>query len=142
MSGGDSDRSLGGKFADFLDSLGLENLTDDYRDHKREADDRLDRTFEAGPEAVATTPELAEEFVTDPTGDIEMLRERIEAGDDSDDGVPPVYWQVFDARSPAGSGAYAGLAPIYTACQRELSSAVGEMLSSQEMVYTGGSAGF
>ncbi|WP_336325609.1 hypothetical protein [Halovenus sp. HT40] len=225
MSGDDSDRSLGGKFADVLDSLGLENLTDDYRDHKREADDRLERAFEVGPKAVATTPELAEvdkvnvhrdggdvlvpvvtvifedggepametvwrltdeilsaihpvfrdqhvrhydiqfgyanaeeteavfrrmtaqqelaeEFVTDPTVDIEMLRERIEAGDDGDDGVPPVYWQVFDARSPAGSGAYAGPAPIYAACQREPSSAVGEVLAGQEMVYTGGAAGF
>lgn len=224
MSGDNSERSLGDKFADALDSLGLENLTDDYREYKREADEALDRAFETGPDAVAATPELAEvdkvnvhrdgedvlvpvvtvvfeagepametvwtitgealsaihpvfrdehvrhydiqfgyanadeteaifrrmtaeqdlaeEFVTDPTVGLDVLRERIEAGDDGDDGVPPVYWQVFDARSPAGSGAYAGPAPIYAACQREPSSAVGELLAGQEMVYSGGAAVF
>lgn len=225
MPGDDSNQSLGRKFADVLDSLGLENLTDDYRGHKRAADEQLARAFESGPDAVATTPELAEvdkvnshrdgddilvpivtvvfeeagepeleavwtitgavlsalypvfreehvrqydiqfgyadsgndeavfrritagqklveAFVTDPTVDVDHLRERIKEGDNGDDGVPPVDWQTFDARSPAGSGAYAGPAPIYAACQRVPSSAVGELLAGQEMVYGGGVAGF
>lgn len=191
----DTDRSLGDRFADFLDSVGLENLTDDYREQKREADEALERAFDDDTERLATVPELAEidrvnihrngddvlvpvvtvvfsgageprlrrvweitgdilravhpvfagtflrhvdvqfayadsdettavfrritasqdlieSFVTDPTVDTAALRARVEAGDDGDDGVPPVNWQRFDAGSPAGSGAYAGPAPI------------------------------
>jgi len=191
----DTDRSLGDRFADFLDSVGLENLTDDYREQKREADKALERAFGGDTERLATVPELAEidrvnvhrsgddvlvpvvtvvfsgageprlrrvweitgdilravhpvfagtflrhvdvqfayadsdettpvfrritasqdlveSFVTDPSVGVTDLRARVKAGDDGDDGVPPVNWQQFDAGSPAGSGAYAGPAPI------------------------------
>lgn len=222
MSADESRRSLSDRFADVLDSLGLENLTDDYRDVKHEADQRLETVFEDAPE-LATTPTLAEvdkvnvhrdgdpvlvpvvpvvfeaagepqmdrvwgitgdifkaihpvfreahvrhvdvqfaytdsaeseaifrritasqtlldSFVTDATVDIDDLRERIAAGDDGDDGVPPVHWQEFDARSPAGSGAYAGPAPIYESASRASSSAVGKQLAEEDMVYFGAGA--
>ena len=225
MSADDPERSLGDRFSDFLDSIGLENLTDDYREDKREADDKLERAFETGPDELAVAPDLAEvdkvnvhrdgedvlvpvvtvvfegtgepaaetvweitadvfravqpvfrddhvrhydvqfayadadgeaavfrritasqdlvdEFVTDATLDVPALRERIRAGDDGDDGVPPVYWQVFDARSPAGSGSYAGAAPIYNAASCASSSDVAEVLAAEDVVYAGAAATF
>lgn len=225
MSADEPDRSLSERFADFLDGLGLENLTDDYREHKREVDGALESTFESGPAAIAGTPELVEvdkvnvhrdggdilvpvvpvvfeaagepprelvweitgdvfsavypvfrnehvrqydvqfayasadeseaifrritagetlvdEFVTDATIGTETLRERIQQGDDGDDGVPPVYWQEFDAKSPAGSGAYAGPAPIYQAAKYASESSVSDCLSDDDVVYYTGAAGF
>ena len=109
----DSDRSLGDRFADVLDSVGLENLTDDYREHKNEADEALERAF---------------------AGDTEDC-------DDGDDGVPPVNWQRFDADSPAGSGSYAGPAPIYDAASRASNSAVSRCLDDYNSAVYGGATG-
>jgi len=211
----DDDRSLRERFVTFLDSIGLENLTDDYREQKAAADEKLERTFEVNHEEVATLPEVAEvdkvnvhrdgedilvpvipvvfeeagepemrrvwevtgdvlralhpvfetehvrhydiqfgyanadetdavfrritvsqpltdEFVTDATVGIDQLQEQVRVGDDGDDGVPPVYWQEFDAYSPAGSGSYTGPAPIYTACSQASSSAVSRCLHDDD----------
>jgi hypothetical protein len=61
-------------------------------EQRREADAALERAFDGDTDTV----------------DVTDLQARVEAGDDGDDGVPPVNWQRFDTRSPAGSGAYAG----------------------------------
>ncbi|ERH09572.1 MAG: hypothetical protein J07HX64_01331 [halophilic archaeon J07HX64] len=219
----ETDSSLGDQFSDFLDSVGLENLTDDYREHKHEADEALERAFDGDTEQLATVPELAEvdrvnshrsgddvlvpvvavvfsgageprlgrvweitgeilrtvhpvfsgtfvrhidvqfayadsdettpifrritasqglteSFVTDPTVDIADLRARVEAGDDGDDGVPPVNWQRFDAGSPAGSGAYAGPAPIRDVARRS-DSVVAQCVSNDFFVTYGAGTG-
>jgi hypothetical protein len=215
----DTDRSLGDRFADFLDSVGLEDLTDDYREHKREADEALEDAFADDTEQLATVPELAEvdkvnvhrngedvlvpvvtvvfagageprrsrvweitgtvfravhpvfdaafvrhidvqcayadsdettaifrritaaqnlldAFVTDPTIDTATLRTRVEEGDNGDDGVPPVDWQQFDASSPAGSGAYAGPAPVHDAASRASDSVVSQCVDDSQVVYS------
>lgn len=216
----DTDPSLGDRFADFLDSVGLENLTDDYREHKDEADEALERAFAGDTEDLAAVPELAEvdkvnvhrnnsdvlvpvvtvvlsgageprlgrvweitgeilrtvypvfreEFVrhidvqfayadSDETTvvfrritaqpelfdssvgvDTADLRARVEAGDDGDDGVPPVNWGRFDAESPAGSGSYAGPAPIYDAAATS-DSAVSRCLDDYNSAVYGGATG-
>ena len=185
------DRSFTEKAADFLDSIGLEDLTEDYRDENREGDDRLADAFDPLPDALAELPEvhevnkvnthrdggdilvpvvpvvfedagepemetvweltgtileaihpvfeqfhvrqydvqfayadddeeaviyrritvqpsLVEEFIADPGYSLDDLWADVRAGDDGDDGVPPVHWQEFDAESMASSGAYAG----------------------------------
>ena len=217
----DSDRSLGDRFADVLDSVGLENLTGDYREQKNEADEALERAFAGDTDDLAAAPELAEvdkvnvhrnnndvlvpvvtvvfsgageprlgrvweitgeilrtvspvfreEFVrhvdvqfayadSDETTavfrritaqpelfdssvpvDTADLRARVEAGDDGDDGVPPVNWQRFDADSPAGSGSYAGPAPIYDAASRASNSAVSRCLDDYNSAVYGGATG-
>jgi len=53
-------------------------------------------------------PPLVDTLLTDPSYTRSDLRTDVQTGDDGDDGVPPVYWQQFDARSMASSGAYAG----------------------------------
>lgn len=221
----EDDETLRERFAGFLDSLGLENLTADYRDEKRQADEKLEAAFDPLPEMLANQPEVAEVdkvnvhrdgedilvpvipivfenagepsmdtvweltddvltavhetfrehhvrhydvqfgyanaeetepvfrritvgqeladgLVRDATVDVEMVREQVREGDDGDDGVPPVFWQEFDAHSPAGSGSYTGPAPIYTACSRATSSAVYSCLDSDDdFVYTAAGAG-
>ncbi|MFB6102502.1 MAG: hypothetical protein ABEJ73_08035 [Haloplanus sp.] len=57
---------------------------------------------------ITVQPPLVERYTTDPDYTLTDLREDVQAGDDGDDGVPPVYWQQFDAESMASSGAYAG----------------------------------
>jgi len=187
----DDDPSFGERVADFLDSMGLEDLTDDYREENRQGDDHLAEVFEPLPAALAEVPEvhevnkvntnrdgddvlvpvvpvvladagepemdtvwdlfgavltavhpvfepfhvrhydvqfayadadeesvvyrrmtvqpsLAERYTSDPGYGLSDLREAVQAGDDGDDGVPPVYWQAFDARSVGSSGSYAG----------------------------------
>ena len=56
---------------------------------------------------VTVTPEMAGALVAEPGYDLATLRAAVEEGDDGDDGVPPVYWQQFDAES-VGSGSYGG----------------------------------
>ena len=82
----DTDRSLGDRFADFLDSVGLEDLTDDYREHKREADEALENAFADDTEQLATVPELAEV-------------DRVNVHRNGDDVLVPVVTVVF-----AGAG--------------------------------------
>jgi len=190
MSSNDS-RSLRETVADVLDSLGLEDLTDDYREQNSRGDERLAEAFDPLPDALAEVPEvhevnkvnvhrdgedilvpvvpvvledagepametvwdlvgtvldavhpvfepfhvrhydvqfayadadeetvvyrrvtvqpaLVERYLTDPGYGLAELETDVEAGDDGDDGVPPVSWQQFDAESMASSGAYAG----------------------------------
>ncbi|MBB6646558.1 hypothetical protein [Halobellus ruber] len=185
------DRSFTERAADFLDSIGLEDLTEDYREENNAGDDRLADAFDPLPDALADVPEvhevnkvnthrdgddilvpvvpvvledagepamdtvwdvvgtileaihsvfkgfhvrhydvqfayadaneedvvyrritvqptLVERYLTDPGYTLSDLRADVKAGDDGDDGVPPVYWQQFDAESMASSGAYAG----------------------------------
>lgn len=190
MSSNDS-RSFRETVADVLDSLGLEDLTDDYREENRRGDERLAGAFDPLPDALAAVPEvhevnkvnvhrdgedilvpvvpvvledagepamttvwdlvgtildavhpvfepfhvrhydiqfayadadeeeviyrrvtvppsLVERYLTDPGYGLSELEADVKAGDDGDDGVPPVYWQQFDAESMAASGSYAG----------------------------------
>jgi hypothetical protein len=185
-----SDESFGEQVADFLDTLGLEELTDDYRDEHSEAERALAEAFSPLPrylaeephvhevdkvnvhddggdvlvpvvpvlfedagepdldtvwktvgtvlEAVPLTfenhhvrhydvqfayadaeeeqviyrrvtvhPPLVERYLRDPGYDLGDLREDVAAGDNGDDGVPPVNFKQFDAESAASSGAYA-----------------------------------
>ena len=185
-----SDSSFGERVADFLDSLGLEELTDDYREEHGEAERALAEAFSPRPGYLAETPEiheinkvnvhddggdvlvpvvpvlfgdagepdrdhvwetvgtvleavhptfeehhlrhydvqfahadadetegiyrrvtghppLVERYLRDPDYDREALREDVAAGDNGDDGVPPVNFKQFDAESTASSGAYA-----------------------------------
>jgi len=195
----DDDDGLRERIAETLDRLGLEELTADYRDEHRAAEDALAARFDPLPEAIAETPEVAEvncvnvhrdgEDVLVPVvpvlfedsgepdrdvvwevvgetlravppafadhhvrhydlqfayadadeesvvyrritvqpelveryrhGDLDLagLREAVAAGDDGDDGVPPVDWQRFDAEDVSGSGAYSGqTAAVAAAC--------------------------
>jgi hypothetical protein len=191
MTADSDDAGFREQVADFLDSIGLEDLTADYREENRAGDEALAAAFDPLPDALAEVPEvhevnkvnehrdggdvlvpvvpvlfedagepsmdavwtvfarvieavhpvfsdhhvrhydvqfayatadesetayrrltvgpdLVERYQTDPTVDLDDLAAAIEAGDDGDDGVPPVYWQEFDATSLAGSGNYAG----------------------------------
>ena len=191
MPSDSSEQSLTERAADFLDSIGLEDLTDDYREENSQGDDRLAAAFdpkspvlaevpevhevnkvnvhrdgedilvpvvpvlfeEAGEPTMETVwditetvlgavhpvfesfhvrhydiqfayanesedeviyrritvqPSLVDAYTSNPSYELEDLRADIKAGDDGDDGVPPVYWQQFDAESMASSGAYAG----------------------------------
>jgi hypothetical protein len=54
------DKSFADKAADFLDSIGLEDLTDDYREENRAGDDRLADAFDPLPDALAEPPEVHE----------------------------------------------------------------------------------
>ncbi len=185
-----SEESFGAKVADFLDSLGFEELTDDYRDEHREAERALSEVFSPLPRYLAEEPAvhevnkvnthddggdvlvpvvpalfedpgepdrdhvwetvgwvteavhpvfdahhvrhydvqfayadkaeeeviyrrvtvhppLVERYLAEPGFDLEELREAVAAGDNGDDGVPPVNFKQFDAVSTASSGAYA-----------------------------------
>ncbi len=187
----DDDQSFGDRLADFLDSIGLEDLTDDYREENQAGDERLADAFDPLPDALAEVPEihevnkvnvhrdgedilvpvvpvlfedagepdmdtvwditgtaleavhpvfesfhvrhydiqfayadeteeeviyrritvqpsLVEQYRDDPGYRLGDLSADVQAGDDGDDGVPPVYWQQFDAESMAASGSYAG----------------------------------
>jgi hypothetical protein len=191
MPSDSSDQSFMEKAADFLDSIGLEDLTEDYREENSQGDDRLAAAFDPKPQALAEVPEvhevnkvnvhrdgkdilvpvvpvlfeepgepamedvwnitgtvleavqpvfepfhvrhydiqfayanqsedtviyrritvqpeLVDTYTSGPGYDLEDLRADVKAGDDGDDGIPPVYWQQFDAESMASSGAYAG----------------------------------
>jgi len=186
-----NDRSFRESVADFLDSIGLEDLTEDYREENNRGDGRLAEVLDPLPDALAEVPEvhevnkvnvhrngddilvpvvpvvledagepamntvwtivgsvldavhpvfegfhvrhydiqfayadaeeetvvyrritvqpsLADSFRSDPAYTLADLRADVKAGDDGDDGVPPVYWQQFDAESMASSGSYAG----------------------------------
>jgi hypothetical protein len=183
--------SFGERFASFLDSIGLRELTADYRDEHRTAESNLETAFE-GSDGFSETPhvaevnrvnehrdgrdvvvpvvpvvfeesgepsrqrvyevvetvlsctvppfaaadchvrhydvqfayadeaedeviyrrvtvdaELADRSLTDGTFDAMALARAVKEGDDGDDGVPPVDFQRFDARSTS-SGSYAG----------------------------------
>jgi len=185
------ERSFTESIAEFLDRIGLEDLTDDYREENGRGDDRLAEAFDPLPDALAEVPavhevnkvnvhrdgddilvpvvpvvledagepamdtvwdvvgsvldavrpvfvefhvrhydiqfayadedeetivyrritvqpSLAERYATDPGYALSDLRADVKAGDDGDDGVPPVYWQQFDAESVGSSGSYAG----------------------------------
>lgn len=195
------ERDFTEKAADFLDRIGLEDLTDDYREENRRGDRQLAEAFDPLPDALAELPAVHEvnkvnthrdggdvlvpvvpvvladagepamdavweltgsvleaihpvfesfhvrhydiqfayadqdeteviyrrntvqpalgwQYASDPGYTLADLREDVKAGDDGDDGVPPVYWQQFDAESMASSGAYAGGggAAVATAC--------------------------
>jgi|GEM_PF-993473 len=210
MPSNDSDRSLTERAADFLDSIGLEDLTEDYRDENSRGDERLADAFGQTPDSLAELPEVSEvnkvnthrdgddilvpvvpvvfedagepametvweltvtileaihpvfeahhvrhydiqfayaddaeeeviyrrmtvhptlvkTFLTDPSYTRSDLRTDVQAGDDGDDGVPPVYWQQFDATSMASSGAYAGGggAAVAAACAGAAASCAG-----------------
>jgi hypothetical protein len=56
---------------------------------------------------VTATPGMAARLIEEPGYDTETLRTAVREGDDGDDGVPPVYWQRFDAES-VDSGSYGG----------------------------------
>jgi hypothetical protein len=56
---------------------------------------------------VTVTPETAARLIEEPGYGIDALRATVREGDDGDDGVPPVYWQRFDAES-VDSGSYGG----------------------------------
>jgi hypothetical protein len=195
----DDDEVLRERIADTLDRLGLEELTADYRDEHRAAEDALAARFDPLADALAEVPEVAEvnrvnvhrdgedilvpvvpvlfedagvpdlDVVWDVVGealravapefsdhhvrhydlqfayadadeesvvyrritvqpdlveryrhgdlDLAGLREAVAAGDDGDDGVPPVNWQRFDAEHASGSGAYSGnTAAVAAAC--------------------------
>ncbi len=186
-----NDTSFTDKAADFLDRIGLEDLTEDYREENDAGDDRLAEAFDPLPDVLAKAPEvhevnkvnthrdgndvlipvmpvvledageptmdtvwdiagsvieavhpvfeefhvrhydlqfayadadeqevtyrritvqpeLVESYTTDSAYTLSDLRVDVKAGDNGDDGVPPVYWQQFDAESMDSSGAYAG----------------------------------
>jgi hypothetical protein len=187
----DDPRSFTDRAADFLDSIGLKDLTEDYREENAAGDARLADAFDPLPDALAEAPEvhevnkvnthrdgddilvpvipvvfedagepttdtvwdvvgtvldavhsvfeefhvrhydvqfayadadeqeviyrritvqpaLVEDYLSDPGYTLSELHADVKAGDDGDDGVPPVYWQQFNAESMASSGAYAG----------------------------------
>jgi hypothetical protein len=54
------ERSFAESVADFLDSIGLEDLTDDYREENGRGDDRLAEAFDPLPDALAEVPEVHE----------------------------------------------------------------------------------
>jgi hypothetical protein len=194
MASEDSGRSFAATVADFLDSIGLEELTEDYREEHREAEAALAAAFDPLPDALAAVPEVhevnkvnthddggdvlvpvvpvmfedagepdrdvvwetvgavlravhpmfgeherahvrhydvqfayadedeseviyrrvtihpppVESLLADPGYRLADLRADVAAGDDGDDGVPPVNFKPFDAESLAASGAYAG----------------------------------
>jgi hypothetical protein len=201
MPSNSDDRSFSEKAADFLDSLGLEDLTDDYREENRTGDERLAEAFDPLPDALADVPDVhevnkvnthrdgddilvpvvpvvfedagepamdtvwkitgtiletihpifadlhvrhydiqfayadedeeeviyrritvqptyVEGYLTDAGYSRSDLAATIREGDNGDDGIPPVYWQQFDAESMAASGSYAGGggAAVVTAC--------------------------
>lgn len=57
---------------------------------------------------ITVHPPLVERFLGPDAFDLAALRAAVAEGDDGDDGVPPVDWQVFDAGHASGSGAYSG----------------------------------
>lgn len=222
MSSESDDASFADRVADFLDSIGLEDLTADYRDENARGDERLAEGFGSTPDALAELPEVHEvnkvnthrdgddvlvpvvpvvfedagepamdvvwelvvtileavhpvfesfhvrhydlqfayadadeetviyrrvtvqpalvaSYLRDPGYDIVDLRAAVGAGDDGDDGVPPVNWQQFDAGSMASSGAYAGGgAAVAAACA---SASVGAAASCASAGAAAGGAG-
>ncbi len=71
------------RIAETLDALGLEELTANYRDRHREAEDALAAAFDPLPSSLAETPEVAEV-------------NRVNTHDDGDDVVVPVVPVLFD----------------------------------------------
>ncbi|PSQ38210.1 hypothetical protein BRD13_07220 [Halobacteriales archaeon SW_5_70_135] len=78
-----SEQGLTERVADALDALGLEELTENYRDRQREAEDALVETFDPLPEYLAETPAVAEV-------------NRVNTHDDGGDVVVPVVPVLFD----------------------------------------------
>jgi hypothetical protein len=56
---------------------------------------------------VTVTPAMAARLTGEPGYGVDALLTAVREGDDGDDGVPPVYWQRFDAES-VGAGSYGG----------------------------------
>ncbi len=81
-----SEQGLTERIAETLDSLGLEELTANYRDRHRDAEDALADAFDPLPSYLAETPAVAEV-------------NRVNTHDDGDDVVVPVVPVLFD---PAG----------------------------------------
>ena len=217
--------SFGDRFADFLDSIGLEELTADYREAHRAVESNLEQAFgesdtfaetphvaevnrvnghrdgrdvvvpvvpvvfEAAGEPprqqvygvvgtvlgclhpvfseadchvrhydvqfayadedeaevvyrrVTVHPELAERALADSTFDEMALARAVQEGDDGDDGVPPVDFQQFDARSTS-SGSYAGgNAAIHAATAAASSGAAAACASGAAGAGAGGAPG-
>ncbi|MFB6252693.1 MAG: hypothetical protein ABEI27_13605 [Halobellus sp.] len=55
-----NEKSFTEKAADFLDSIGLEDLTEDYRTENNAGDERLADAFDPLPDALAEVPEVHE----------------------------------------------------------------------------------
>lgn len=77
------DRGFGDRVADFLDSIGLEELTDDYRDEHRAAEGRLADAFDPLPAALAEPPAIGEV-------------NKVNTHDDGGDVLVPVVTVLFE----------------------------------------------
>jgi hypothetical protein len=101
------DASFGERVADFLDSLGFEELTDDYRDEHSVAERALAEAFSPLPGSLAETPEIHEVNkvnVHDDGGDVlvpvvPVLFE--DAGEPDLDTVWETVGRVLEAAHPA-----------------------------------------
>ncbi|WP_435186130.1 hypothetical protein, partial [Halobellus sp. EA9] len=83
------DRSFTERAADFLDSIGLEDLTEDYREVNNAGDDRLADAFDPLPGTLAEVPEVHEV-------------NKVNTHRDGDDILVPVVPVIFeDAGEPA-----------------------------------------
>jgi len=78
-----SEQGLTERVAATLDALGLEELTENYRDRQRETEDTLVEAFDPLPEFLAETPAVAEV-------------NRVNTHDDGGDVVVPVVPVLFD----------------------------------------------
>jgi hypothetical protein len=220
----DNDDDFGDRFADFLDSIGLEELTADYREEHRAAERNLETAFEDAPDLsetphvaevnrvnthrdgrdvvvpvvpvvfeesgkpprrrvyeivgtvlaavppaftdadchvrhydvqfayadgneeevvyrrVAVGRELAERALMNATFDAMALARAVKEGDDGDDGVPPVDFQRFDARSTS-SGSYAGGNAAVHAATVAASSGAAASCASSAAAGAGGAPG-
>jgi hypothetical protein len=89
---------------------------------------------------VTVGPELAERALTDSTFDAMALARAVTEGDDGDDGVPPVDFQRFDARSTS-SGSYAGSNAAVHAAAVAASSGAAASCASSAAAGAGGAPG-
>ena len=81
-----SEQGLAERIADALDALGLEELTENYRDCQREAEAALAEAFDPRPAYLAETPEVTEV-------------NRVNTHDDGGNAVVPVVSVLFDPPS-------------------------------------------
>lgn len=78
------DRDFTDRFHDFLDGLGLADLTPDYREERDAANEAIDAAFDPLPEELAEDPDLAEV-------------DRVNVHDDGGDILVPVTTALFEA---------------------------------------------
>lgn len=90
---------------------------------------------------VTVDPGLAERALTDSTFDAMALARAVKEGDDGDDGVPPVDFQRFDARSTSAGSYAGGHAAVHAATVAASSGAAASCASGVAGAGAGGAPG-